>query len=151
MKTIYLFDDTQIVITDEQAEKIEAELLQGDLEYINVNSQIINPKSISRIAPSQATQADIFSDPWADESQQLETGRKCKGSRSINLAVMNEAKLWHLKTDKEMNPKGLKNFQLIGDKAWREKTKAKLLKAEPDGYCDQEHGKCVCYPAEVAA
>lgn len=143
MKTIHLFDDTSIEITDDQAATIEDELVRGDLDYIRVNGQLLNPKTIARIAPSQATQADIFADPWAEPDHQVEAGRKCKGTKSLALEIMNRAKQQDGKTSPD-NPDGLRHFKLLADKQWRERTRKQILKADPD-WCDGQSGKCVCY------
>lgn len=142
MKTIHLFDDSQITITDEQAKTIEEELLKGDLDYIRVNGELLNPKTIARIGAGQATQADLFRKPDPNEAQ-LEVGRKCQGTKSLAREIMNRAKQQD-GTKSPDNPEGLRHFKLLADKKWRERTRKQILEEDPD-WCDGRTGKCVCY------
>lgn len=149
MSIMVLTDRTEYPLNPAEAQKVQQALARSADGFLQVAGITVKKSQIAVIKPGGPSQVDIFRKPDPAE-QQLEAGNKCMGSRSINLAVINEAKKVGDKKGPH-NPEGLKAFKLIGDKDWRANAKARLLKADPDGYCDQEHGKCVCYPAEVTA
>lgn len=144
MKTLVLKDRTQIEITDDQAESLEATLIDGKADFLKINGELYSPRSIDRIVKSKATQADIFEDPWADEEHQIEAGRTCRGDRSIQREINDIAKSLDRKQDAD-NPDTLGWAKLITSTKWREGIRQKLLKADPDNWCDNKTGKCVCY------
>ena len=138
-----LADRTEQYLSDDEARQVQQALAKSGDGFIQVAGMTVKKSQIAVVKPGGITQVDIFRTP-DEKEKKLAEGKQCLGKHSINLALINEAKKVGGKKGPH-NPEGLKTFKLVGDKDWREKTKARLLKAEPNGYCDQASGKCVCY------
>jgi hypothetical protein len=141
-----LHDKTEQYLTDDEAKKVQQALAKSAEGFIQVAGMTVKKTAIAMVKPGGRSQPDLFSDPWADEKQMLDDGedRKCKGTKSIALEIMNRARKLDGKQDPDMNPDGLRHFKLIADKDWREMMRAKLLE-ESDQWCDGQSGRCVCY------
>lgn len=138
-----LHDRTEYVLNETESHKVQQALARSADGFLQVAGITVKKSQIAVVKPGGPMQSDIFRTPDENEKK-LNEGRQCQGLRSINLAVMNEAKRVGGSKSPD-NPTGEKTFKLIADKQWRENTKARLLEADPKGYCDQSSGKCVCY------
>jgi hypothetical protein len=133
MKTIKFRDRSEIVVTDEQGEKIERLLLEGVAEYFVVDSAMYSRTSVDRISNGgQMPKEEKFVDPWATTDRMI-GGKKCQSTRSIQSEINNIIKA----------EAGREWAKAIRDTDERERIRD-ILRNGDDAWCDYRAGTCVC-------
>jgi hypothetical protein len=138
-----LNDRTEHYLNDEQTVKVNQALAKSGDGFIILGTLTVKKSAVQQIKPGGRTQADIFEDPWAEEDHQIEAPKKCIGCRSISLEILNTAKK-QSQVVSDQNPDGLKAYQLIADKDWREMIRLERYE-QTEKWCDQSTGKCYCH------
>lgn len=124
-------DRTEMFVDDHEGQAIKTALTKSAEGFITVRGITLKKTAVLKLEPGGIDpRANLFDTP--EHRKALITG-SCRGEKSINHELMRIA------TEQEHNPK------LLADKAWRENTKAKLLKRGE--WCDQSAGTCACQPA----
>ena len=128
MKVI-LRDKTEIYITEDQAEKLNNELMLNDNGFVQIGNQTVRKDRIVEIRTGGLQAADIpdFNKP------NLPTGKVCRGTHSIQADINRMAQ--------DESPKGW--AKLIRDKKWREEMR-QLLRETGGPWCDYRASECAC-------
>ena len=132
MMTMILKDRSEIVVTDDQGEKIQESIIK-EAEFIRLNGEMYSRKTIDKVVKGgKLPTLEHFVDPWADESRMI-GGKKCNSTRSIQSEINNIIK----------SEAGREWAKAIRDKDERNRIRETLREKDTE-WCDYIAGTCVC-------
>lgn len=130
MTKVKLFDETELIITTQQAEALKAALNRSTEGFVTVNGQTIKKNAISSITTGGITEDDLPN----FNLRAIPSGKVCTGKFSINTEINRIAQ-----------DEGGKDWaNLIRNTKWREETRQKLKSIPGTLWCDYREGSCHC-------